>query len=445
MEFKIDRDVMQVELKKAAGTVSNKDAMPILKNFLMEVKDGILRITSTDLSLGAITELNMVDPSTKKSNIVKDGKIAAPAKEMSEIASTAHQGYLHFKLEGTTLKIKSGYRDADANGNPLDKPTAKNEWVIHCMEAINFPDLPRFDEVKAKKVPRESFVACLDQVSFATADSELRANLMAVHINNGYMYATDGSRACRKEFKTEVPVENFTVPRNAVNLLVSLLKGASSSDVYLCDTGGHLLFKVGEDLYSSRKLELQFPDVEKVLISQTDKYPFKMTIPRQMLVDAIKRAQITSEENRSLSILCSVDDGATITLRSKNTKDDTYEEVLKDKALTWDGAGFDRGINWEWLLDMLQVLGGEVVHLRMGEDKGTRKTYFRFDEGDFVGIILPLRIRKDEQGKQVKIHKKVADHVAAHDARIALGETDDIAPSVAKGATPEATVDVAFG
>lgn len=423
MEWKIDRDVLQVELKKAVGTVSAKDAMPILKNFLIEVKAGILRITATDLSLGAITELSMTDPSTKKDNIVSEGKIAAPAKEMVDIAASAHPGYLHFKLEGTVMTIKSGYKDTDATGQPLEKPTAKNVWTIHCMDATNFPDLPVFDETTAKRVPREKFVEGLDQISFATADSELRVQLMAVHVNGGYMYATDGARACRKEFKTEVPVDNFTIPSKAVDLLVKILKSAAAPDVRLTETKGHLLFKVGEDLYSTRKLEKPFPDVEAALLVPTSEYKNKLTIPRQMLIDAIKRAQITSEENRSLSMVVSTKDGVSLILKTRNTKDDAYEELLSDKTITWDGGSFDRGINWEWLMDMLNVLKVDTITIRMGEDKGARKTYYRFDQDDFVGIILPLRIRKDEVGKNVKVHARVADHVAAHDARVALGET----------------------
>jgi len=200
--------------------------------------------------------------------------------------------------------------------------------------------------------------------------------------------------------------------------------------VYLCDTKNHLLFKVGEDLYSSRKLEKDFPNVEKVVINPTDKYKFKLTAPRKLLIEAIKRAQITSEENRSLTLVCGDADDATLTLRTKNTRDDTYEEAIKDKLVTWDGQPFDRGINWEWLVDMLNVLENEQVTIRMGEDKGTRKTYYRFDEKDFVGIILPLRIRKDEAGKAVKVHKRVADNLAAHDAAVALGEKDEVATAV---------------
>lgn len=73
--------------------------------------------------------------------------------------------------------------------------------------------------------------------------------------------------------------------------------------------------------------------------------------------------------------------------------DDSCVETM---ACTWSGAEpFDRAVNFEYLLDVIAVMEGKRVTIRMTKDVGEgtaiRKTLYRIDEGGFSAVILPVR------------------------------------------------------
>lgn len=423
MRFKIDRDVLKSEVAKASGTVSAKESQPVLKNFLIKVMDGRLRIMSTDMNLGAITDLKLIDTGTNETTIFEEGAIAAPAQKIIEISESAPAGYIHFNVEGLVMTVLGGYRDVDAQSKPLDAPVSQSTWVIHCMDAMGFPDLPDWDAKSAITLEREPFWQGLDKVSFAAAKNELKKNLMAVYVNKGYMYAADGHRVCRMTFKSDQEIVDYSIPDKAVNLLVLLLKDALAQQLQMCKTDSYILFKVGADLYHVRKLAQAFPDVERVILKETEKYEHKLVVPRQQFTEVIKRAQVTSEENHQLSVKLEKDamEQCRLTMSTKNTIDDRFEEVVEGKGVMWDSVSFNRAINWQYLLDVLEVLKDENLTIRMGDDKG-RPTMFRIEEGDFVCIIMPLRIQKDNLGRDEKLHKRVAAHADSMRTKEVLGE-----------------------
>lgn len=110
-------------------------------------------------------------------------------------------------------------------------------------------------------------------------------------------------------------------------------------------------------------------------------------------------------------------------LHTSNNVGDKFEETLSQTGMVWAGGTFEKSINWEYLLDVLQVLKGETVTIRMGEDRGVDITKYRIDEGLFNSLINPLRIKKDSLGRSEKLKPSVAKHVDAKEAASIVGTT----------------------
>lgn len=53
MKFKINRDHFSSGLQLVTSVVGARKTMPILQNVLLEAKDGLVRLTTTNLDLGA--------------------------------------------------------------------------------------------------------------------------------------------------------------------------------------------------------------------------------------------------------------------------------------------------------------------------------------------------------------------------------------------------------
>lgn len=59
MEFKINSKILEKLLSKIIPAVPSRTPMPILENFLFEIKDGLLTVSATDLEIALRSSLNV--------------------------------------------------------------------------------------------------------------------------------------------------------------------------------------------------------------------------------------------------------------------------------------------------------------------------------------------------------------------------------------------------
>ena len=73
MKFVVSSTALLNVLQTSNKVVSNKNTLPILDNFLFELKDGVLKITASDLETTMIGTL-------KVDSMEQEGVIARPAR-----------------------------------------------------------------------------------------------------------------------------------------------------------------------------------------------------------------------------------------------------------------------------------------------------------------------------------------------------------------------------
>lgn len=405
MKFRIDKEILAAVLKKASGTVSNKDAQPILKNFLIKVEtgtgpaDGRLRVASTDMSLGAIAEVGNVP-------VQEEGSVCAPAKKLVDMVDSAPAGNIFIALNGTEITIRSAYDDKD----PAN-PKFRNEWLLHCTEAALYPEFPDFDPAQAVLCKREGLVTGLARTFFAAADDELKINLMCVYINDNRMYAADGHRACRIAYPSNL--KDIMIPAPAVKMLVTLLKNNQDDDIKIYKSKFHLMFQVGKDLYHSRLLDATYPDIDGKVFKDTEAYAFTLKVKRDDLKAALARAAVTTEETNVLKVKMT---GGQLSFETEDSQANYCHETFD--WVEWNGVDFDRRINLVWLKQTIDVIASDDVVIRMGEDRGKQQTKYRFDDGsDFAAVIMPLRVRTDADGSKVRLNDRVKQRVEAAESK----------------------------
>ena len=73
MKFTINRDHFSSGLQLLTSVVGTRKTMPILQNVLIEAHDNLIRLTTTNLDLGARCSL--------KADVSEKGSITLPVKE----------------------------------------------------------------------------------------------------------------------------------------------------------------------------------------------------------------------------------------------------------------------------------------------------------------------------------------------------------------------------
>ena len=77
MKFSVNRELLLRPLQQVAGVVERRQTLPVLSNLLLQVKDGQLSMTGTDLEVELI---GRIDVSSEQ-----EGEITVPARKMVDI------------------------------------------------------------------------------------------------------------------------------------------------------------------------------------------------------------------------------------------------------------------------------------------------------------------------------------------------------------------------
>ena len=98
MRFIVSTSTLLKQLQAVNGASSSSTVLPILENFLFEIKDGSLTISATDLQTSMTTSL----PVESK----EDGKVAVPSKILLETLKTLPDQPVAFSVDAQTFAIE---------------------------------------------------------------------------------------------------------------------------------------------------------------------------------------------------------------------------------------------------------------------------------------------------------------------------------------------------
>ena len=150
MKFTVSSSALLSLLATNGKVISNKSSIPILEYFLMELKDGQLTVTTSDLETSLIGSI-VVD------NVEREGTIAAPAKLMLDSLKEFPEVPLVIEVNDTTWEIQITW-----SSGHLSIPGAS---------AISYPSIQSITtESKTLTMDVDMLVNGINKTIFATAD-----------------------------------------------------------------------------------------------------------------------------------------------------------------------------------------------------------------------------------------------------------------------------------
>ena len=99
MKFTVSSSALLSLLATTGKVISNKNTLPILDYFLLELKGNELTVTTSDLETTLVGHLTV-------ENVEREGVIAAPAKLMLDSLKEFPEMPLEFDVNDTTWEIK---------------------------------------------------------------------------------------------------------------------------------------------------------------------------------------------------------------------------------------------------------------------------------------------------------------------------------------------------
>jgi DNA polymerase-3 subunit beta len=364
---KAKRDELLGPLSAVSGIIERRHTLPILSNVLIEKGAGALAFLATDIEI-QITARGAIEPAGEARAITVGAR-----KLVDILRALPEDSDVSLQQQEKRLLVKAG----------------KSRFVLQTLPAEDFPRLAKPAGNAAQFVlPQKALRRLLGLVQYAMAQQDIRyylnGLLMVVEDKSLKVIATDGHRLAYAAIALDakLPRQEVIVPRKTVLELAKLL--ADSEDevrVELSET--QAAFGFGTIELVSKLVDGKFPDYTRVIPVG---HKNKLSIGRDVLRQSLMRAAILSNE-KFRGVRWVLTDGS-LKIVSSNTEQEEAEETLE---VAYKGDALDIGFNVNYLLDVLNNVGGSEVECLFGDAASSALMSFP-SEAEFKYVVMPMRI-----------------------------------------------------
>lgn len=371
MKITIARETLSPALAALSRVVERRNTIPVLANILLRAEGERLLLRATDLDIQALTSLPC--------QVEAPGAITVPAHTLADIVrKLPAEAQITLEVDGTTRMIaKSG----------------RSRFTIHTLPESDFPDIAAGELPHRFAMPAKAMAELIAQVSFAISSEETRYYLNGIYLHTAQAeggavlraVATDGHRLSRLEMPAPAGADGMPgviVPTKAVTEIARLAKDAGG-DLSIELSPTKIRVTAGETSLTSKLVDGTFPDYERVIPRGNDK---TVTLDAEAFEKAIDRvATISSERGRAVKL--SLSDTALALSVTNPDSGDAREELEPD----YDGPPVDIGFNARYLLDVLGVLAGDTVLMKLA-DAGSPAVFQRREGDPLLVVLMPMRV-----------------------------------------------------
>ncbi len=367
MQFNVNSKVLEKLLSKIIPAVPLRTPMPILENFLFDIKDGALNVCATDLEIALRSSINVATD--------ENMKMVIPARLLFDIIRSLNETQIHFETE---------------SNSKLKLTTDNGVYNIGFSSSEDFPAIPSVSGEKEIIIGGKDLKKLIDQTSFAMSKEDMRpamtGTLFEFTADGLKFVTTDGHRLVKfinKNVKTDLE-EQYIVPERAISVLTKLL---SDTDVKIHLSKTNISFNIGDLEFISRLIGEKYPSYNSVIPMENESL---MKIKTGELLSTIKRMILFSTSN-SKQVKFSI---------SKNQIEVSAEDIdhgsnAKENILCeYSGEPMDIGFNTTYVNDILSHIDGDEIIFKLhSPTKACIIEPSVVDENeDLMMLLMPVRL-----------------------------------------------------
>ncbi len=341
MRFIVSTSTLLKQLQAVGGALSSSTVLPILENFLFQIKDGNLTISATDLQTSMTTFLPV--------ETQENGRIAIPSRILLDTLKSLPEQPVTFLVDDKTfaVEIKAG------DGN----------YKLSGENGEDFPKIPTVENASSVSLPASVLAEAINKTIFAVSNDELRPAMTGVYCQLSPQHftfvATDAHKLVRyrrKDAHSETAT-SFIMPKKALNLLKSSLP-SEDVDVSVEYNSTSAFFKFGNINLVCRLIDERYPDYDAVIPLNN---PNKLMLDRLAFLGSLSRVAIYA--NKTTHQVRLKITGSELNISSEDL--DFSNEAHEKLNCQYEGEDMEIGFNARFLIEMLRNLSCEEVSLEM--------------------------------------------------------------------------------
>ena len=370
MKLTVLQENLVKAVTQASRFASTRSQLPILGNILLKATKTKLSVSSTNLEISVLTQIG--------AKIEEEGEISIPSKVITELIGNLPKGQITMESEKEQLKVTtSGF-------------TSK----VLGMNASDFPKIPG-SLTSPFSLPKKEILESLSQVSFATSTDETRPILTGVlfilDMKSLTLVATDGFRLSKKKInltsqKNESGDQKIVIPKGILGELGRSLEEVTEVKLEIQEEEKQILFESGDVVLSSRLLEGDYPDFEKIIPKNS---LISVRLDKEDFQRAVKLASIFAREAANIVKIKLSKDSVKVSAESSASGSQEMDVEAKTEGETKD---FEIAFNYRFLEEFLHTVTGEEVKMDFTTvDKAG--VFTDSSDSNYLHLIMPVKIQ----------------------------------------------------
>ncbi len=147
MKFTVEREHLLKPLQQVSGPLGGRPTLPILGNLLLQVADGTLSLTGTDLEMEMVARVALIQPH-------EPGATTVPARKFFDICRGLPEGAeIAVQLEGDRMLVRSGRSRFSLSTLPAADFPNLDDWQSEVEFTLPQATMKRLIEATVRKLP----------------------------------------------------------------------------------------------------------------------------------------------------------------------------------------------------------------------------------------------------------------------------------------------------
>ena len=370
MKFSCEKALLQAAISTTSRAVSPKSSIPALEGILLEA-DEELRLTGYNLETGIRT--------TVPAEIRTKGTLVLGARLFGKIIRKLPDDIVEFTAEHYMVNIKCGM----------------SEFNILGTDPEEFPELPTVEYQNSLEIGQNKLKSMISQTLFAVSDNESRpihtGSLFEVDQKGLTIVSVDGYRLALRhetiERKEGAEEFSFVVPGAALSEVEKICSDVEET-ASITQGARHIMFKVGETMLVSRRLEGEFLAYRQAIPRNNS---IRIEGETRALLSSIDRVSLIISDKLKSPLKCIFEQNV-LKISTKTAIGDAADQCPTDG----DGGGLEIGFNNRYLMDALKAAPADRVRLELTTSVSPCVILPAEGEENFLYMVLPVRLKAGE-------------------------------------------------
>ncbi len=369
MKFSLNQQDLQKSLNYCQGVIEKRSTLPILSNVLLDVSNGKLTITATDLDLIFVHQISNLE-------ILEEGKTTTSSSIMYDIVRKFSSG--------------SKINFSNTSENKLQVESDKSIFNLNCINASEFPLSDENFNENEFSIKSKELLKLLNKCKFSVSNDETRHYLSGIFFHQTQAddkifltaAATDSHRMSVSKIRLQdkFEFEQIILPKKTIFQLCSLLEDYEG-EVKVSNIKSKIKFELNNSILISKLIDGKFPNYTQVIPKENQK---KLEIDLKSFLNSVDRvASVSLDKKDGVKFNLSKDN---LNLSVNNTNSGDGNESLSVKF----DHELDISFNSRYLIDVASQLDGDSIEIYL-KDSGSPALIRDPSDFDSIYVVMPMK------------------------------------------------------